>query len=301
MNTLTQIILLAVPTLLGIAGVIAGLLGRKTRLEKQKIAHVRKSRKTASAPAAAKQYTLLAAVSGALALIFGVWCGWVILAHALPDGSYVRTDIVIAENGYQDQRFTADGVVYEALPLTADDVACSEKATAVFTYKTKGFLNGYLTGNYYRIENPKGFDLIWNGIDRLFAPAGEREAILAYYFGEAIDWKYYDYAAVEGAEDPRGIALSDEAKAAMQAYLMLDVESLPTEAVIPEAYETISIAGKSSDGIVLHDLWFVVMEGKVYLELDRTETNDQRIQLTLAALPEEISAPLAKLAEGAGT
>lgn len=298
MNTITQIILLAVPTLLGIAGVIDGLLGRNAQLKKQKTAQVRKSRKTASAPAAAKRYAALAAVSGALALIFGVWCGWVILTHALPDDSYVKTDIVIAENGYQDQRFTADGVVYEALPLTVDDVACSEKATAVFTYKTEGFLNGYLTGNYYRIQNEKGFDLIWNGLDRLFAPADEKDAVLAYYFGEAIDWKRYDYANAEGG-DPDGISVPSEVAAAMQAYLMLDVKSLPTQKLILEEYTTLSIAGRSSDGFVLHDHWFVVAEGIVYVELDRTETNDQRIELTLAALPEEISAPLAKLAEGA--
>ena len=296
MNTLTQIIILAVLALLGIAGVICGLLGRKGELEKQKLAHARKSKKSASTPASAKNYTILAALSAVFALAFGIWGIYIFLFHALPDDSYVKTDIVIAENGYQDQRFTADGVVYEALPLTVDDVACGEQATAVFTYKTKGLLNGYLTGNYYRIQNEKGFDLIWNGLDRLFAPADQKDAVLAYYFGEAIEWIRYDYANAEGG-DPDGVSVSAEVAAAMQAYLMLDVKSLPTQKLILEEHTTLSIAGRSSDGFVLHDHWFVVAEGIVYVELDRTETNDQRIERTLAALPEEISAPLAKLAE----
>ncbi|MBO5779404.1 MAG: hypothetical protein J6R82_07540 [Clostridia bacterium] len=298
MNTVTKLLLLAGLTAIAIVGVILCLVGRKNELEKQKTAHVRKSKKTASAPASAKKYTVWAAVSGAFALLFGIWCGYIFLSYALPDSEYVKTDIVIAENGYQDERFTAGGVVYEALPLTVDDVVCSQKATAVFTYKTKGILNGYLTGNYYRIETDSGFDLIWNGIDRLFAPAKDKEAVLAYYYGEAIDWVTYDYDSAEWDEDAIGTPVSAEVAAAMQAYLLLDVKSLPTEKLILEEYVTVTLGGKSSDGIVLHDHWFIVADGKAYWELDRNKTEDQRTELTLAVLPDEIAAPLLSLAEG---
>lgn len=297
MNILTKIVLLATLAVLGIGGVIGGLVCRKSAVNKQKQSHKRQSKKPMRTSPQVTAFTALAVGSGIWTLIFGIWGGYVVLSHALPDSDYIKTDIVIEENGYQDEQFTANGVVYEALPLSANDLVCKNLATAVFTYKTEGFLNGYLTGNYYRIENEKGFDLVWNGVDRLFAPVSEREAILAYYFDEAIVWKYYDWANAEWDEDPEGVIISQEAAGAMQAYLMLNVDSLPIEKVIPEEYETIAVEGKSSDGIVTYDYWFVVMEGKVYVQLDSATTNDQREELTLAALPDEIGAPLAKLAE----
>lgn len=299
MNLLISIIILTVLTLAGIAGVIGGLIGRKAVLQKQAQGQKRKSKKGSSAQTApgASRFTVLAIGSGLLALIFGIWGGYLFLTHALPRSGYVKTDIVIEEAGYQNERFTANGVVYEALPLNVNEKVCSTLADAVFTYKTPGLLNGYLTGNYYRIENSEGFDLIWNGLDVLFAPVEEKDKILSYYNGEAMEWKYFDYASVEWDEEPQGVALSEEASAAMQAYLKLDKASLPTEKVIPETYTTIAIESYSKDGIVSFDLWFVVWEGKVYLQLDSATTNDQREELTLAALPDEISAPLAKLAE----
>jgi hypothetical protein len=293
------IILLAILAVLGIAGVIGGLIGRKAVLQKQAQGQKRKSKKGSSAKTApgASRFAVLAIGSGILALICGIWSGYLFLSLALPARGYVKTDIVIEEAGYQNERFTANGVVYEALPLTANEDVCSALAKAVFTYKTPGLLNGYLTGNYYRIENSKGFDLIWNGLDVLYAPAEEKEQVLSYYCGEAMDWYYYDYAAAEWDEEAQGVALSEEASAAMQAYLKLDTASLPAEKVIPESYTTIAIEAGSKDGIISFDLWFVVWEGKVYLQLDSATTNDQREELTLVALPDEISAPLAKLAE----
>lgn len=299
MNTVTKIILFAALAALGIAGVTCGLIGRKAATDKQKQSHKRKSKKSPAGQTAprATVFAVLAAVSGIVTLISGGYCGYIVYIHAVPDADYVKTDIVIAENGYQDERFTADGVVYEVLPLPANDLVCEQLATPIFTYKTEGFLNGYLTGNYYSIENSKGFTLVWNGVDNLFAPAEERDAILSYYFGEAMEWNYYDYANADWDADPQGVALSEEAAGAMQAYLTLDTDSLATETVIPEAYETIAIEADSSDGIVAYDFWFVVMEGKVYVQLGSATTEDQREELTLAPLPDEISAPLAKLAE----
>jgi hypothetical protein len=309
MNTLTQIILFTVLALLGIAGVICGLLGRKAALKKRKHSHSRSgshshSNKKSSHKGYSRHrvsrvmlFTVLTAASGTFALIFGLWGGYLFLTHALPASGYVKTDIVIEEAGYQNERFTANGIVYEALPLNVNEEVCSTLADAVFTYKTPGLLNGYLTGNYYRLQNSRNFDLIWNGLDVLFAPVEEKEKILSYYRSEALEWKYFDYASAEWDEEPQGVALSEEASAAMQAYLKLDTASLPTEKVIPESYTTIAIESYSKDGIVSFDLWFVVLEGKVYLQLDSATTNDQREELTLAALPDEISAPLVKLAE----
>ena len=309
MNLLISIIILTVLTLAGIAGVICGLLGRKAALKKRKHSHSRSGSHSQSNKKSSHKghrghrvsrvmlFTVLTVASGVFALVCGIWGGYLFLTHALPGSGYVKTDIVIEEAGYQNERFTADGVVYEALPLNVNEKVCSTLADAVFTYKTPGLLNGYLTGNYYRFQNSQDFDLIWNGLDVLFAPVEEKDKILSYYNGEALEWKYYDYASVEWDEEPQGVALSEEASAAMQAYLKLDKASLPTEKVIPETYTTIAIESYSKDGIVSFDLWFVVWEGKVYLQLDSATTNDQREELTLAALPDEISAPLAKLAE----
>ena len=76
----------------------------------------------------------------------------------MPPSDFVETDIVIEENGYQDARFTADGVVYEVLDFEANDDAYIENP--IFTYKTEGFLNRSQCGNYYKVENPQGFNIV---------------------------------------------------------------------------------------------------------------------------------------------
>ena len=54
------------------------------------------------------------------------------------------------------------------------------------------------------------------------------------------------------------------------------------------------------DGIVIFNHWFVVIEGKTYIHLKSTTTEKDQEEMTLAILPDEISAPLAGLiAEGA--
>ena len=100
MNTLLKIILFALLTVFSVIGVVFCLISRKKELERQKLAHVRKSKKSAPISSRAQTYSFGAAVAGAFALAFGIWGIYIFLFHALPGDGYVKTDIVIAENGY---------------------------------------------------------------------------------------------------------------------------------------------------------------------------------------------------------
>lgn len=252
-------------------------------------------------PPALRNFFLCALLCGLLSLGALGYASYVTYLYAAPPSDYVDTDLWIEEDGYQDQRFTVEGVVYEALPLDCDELVCKEKMTAIFSYETKGFLNGYLTGNYYAIANDYGFDIVWNGIDLLFAPADQVEEILEFYRADPEAWYLLDYEQPDEEGDPAKIALDEGAISAIGAYLELDVSKLETTTAIAEdGYDTVEIWATSRDGIVLINHWFVVIDGKAYVHLSSATTEQNQEKMTLAILPDEISAPLAGLiAEGA--
>lgn len=252
----------------------------------------------AQTPPALQYFALSGVLCGLLSLSALGYGSYLVYIHAAPPSDYVKTDLFIEESGYQDERFTVDGVVYEALLLAPDYDVCRENKTAVFSYKPDGFLNGYLLGNYFAIRNEHGFDLVWNGQDRLFAPAEQAKEITEFYRADPEAWYLLDYEQEDENGDPVKVALSDGAVAAIRAYLELNVSELETATAIAEdGYGTVEVFAQSRDGIVIFNHWFVVIEGKAYIHLKSTTTEKDQEEMTLAVLPDEISAPLAALWE----
>ncbi len=102
------------------------------------------------------------------------------IANTQPPENFVETAIVIEEDGYQDESFTADGVVYEVIDefyVGGDDYL----SNPIFSYKTSGFMNGSQCGNYYKVENEKGFNLVTDDIGLLFCPIDEKEEVIKIY------------------------------------------------------------------------------------------------------------------------
>ncbi|MBQ8382062.1 MAG: hypothetical protein IJX47_02530 [Clostridia bacterium] len=272
----------------------------EAKAERQRLKELRRKDKPAlpstQTPPALRYFAVFAILCGLLSLGALCYGGYLVYIHAAPPSEYVHTDIFIEESGYQDERFTADGVVYEVLPLECDPDVCKERMTAVFSYKPDGFLNGYLSGNYFAIENSYGFDLVWNGLDRLFAPADQVAEIVEFYRADPEAWYLLDYGQTDENGDPGKVALSDGVVTAIRAYLKLDVSKLETTTAIAEdGYDTVELWAQSSDGVVVFDYWFTVIEGKAYIHLKSTTTEQDQEEMTLAILPDEISAPLARL------
>ena len=81
----------------------------------------------------------------------------VINASTMED-EFVETDIEIDEIGYQDERFTSDGVVYESLDFT---LTCEEEVAEVpmFSYREDGLFGMFAGGYYCLVENEHGLTL----------------------------------------------------------------------------------------------------------------------------------------------
>ncbi len=253
---------------------------------------------SAKTPPALRYFAVSGILCGLLSLSALGYGSYLVYIHAAPPSDYVKTDLFIEESGYQNERFTVDGMVYEALLLDPDYYVCMENKTAVFSYKPNGFLNGYLSGNYFAIDNEHGFDMVWNGQDRLFAPADQAEEILKFYRADPEAWHLLDYGQEDENGDPVKVPLPDGAVTALRAYLELNVSELETTTAIAEdGYGTVEVFAQSRDGIVIFNPWFVVIEGKAYIHLKSTTTEKDQEEMTLAILPDEISAPLAALWE----
>lgn len=313
MTLTTKLILLFAAGLLLLAGAILSLwrvmaLRRRVKTAKEERSRLKELRRKdkpilpdTKNPPALRYFVIATLLCGALSLGALGYASYVTYTYAAPPSDFVDTGVWIKESGYQDERFTANGKVYEALPLGCDEDVCKAKKTAVFSYKPDGFLNGYLSGNYFAIANDHGFDIVWNGLDRLFAPADQVEEIVDFYRADPAAWYLLDYEQADEVGDPKKLPLEDSAITAIRAYLELDVAKLKTTTAIAEdGYDTVEIWAASRDGIVIFNHWFVVIEGKTYIHLKSTTTEKDQEEMTLAILSDEISAPLAGLiAEGA--
>ncbi|MBP3392161.1 MAG: hypothetical protein J6L76_05160 [Clostridia bacterium] len=209
---------------------------------------------------------------------------FIVVVNVTPPEDFVETDIVIEENGYQDTRFTADGVVYEVLDL----YVCEEEplSTPIFTYKYKGFFNASQNGNYYQIENEPGFHLVSDSFGCLFAPVEEREQILAYYADWAnLDGYYDDW-------EERTFKISGDEKQVVQNFLNMDIDSLPQQKIAVKDAQEFSIEIICKEGIVfVESCPFVSFNNRVYY-LQETRYLENAVEYTLTELPAETEAVL---------
>lgn len=213
-----------------------------------------------------------------------------IFVNVLPPHDYVDTGIVIAEDGYQSERFTANGTVYEALDMST---CHSNVGEAVFSYKKSGFLNGSQCGNYYRVENPHGFDLVCDRYDNLYCPAENAQKIKAYYDSGSTNW-YMD-----ADRDSTGTSYSENTRVDDELAGMLDYyyeSPLHRQPVIYDRIEesvAVYLYCSSSDNVVLHDIEYLeYSDGRMYVSESTFTTDDGRFMTKVTVLPEELEQKL---------
>lgn len=209
-----------------------------------------------------------------------------VIFHSTPPEGYVETDIVIEEQGYQSQRFTANGVVYETLDVCLRGFGMA--SDAVFTYKVDGFWNASEWGNYFTVENPHGFRLVCDEYGLLFAPQEELDRVKHVYSASAES--VLSCRLESGATRP----LSLDAQKRLLDFLRNDVDRAPVielRIADPRYLEVLQI---STDGLVLLETYqLVAYRDKVYLMQQLSEGDRYR----LVELPLLVMAELSDLLE----
>ena len=211
----------------------------------------------------------------------------IMFMNILPSENYVETAIAIEEDGYQDTRFTAGGVVYEALGLPTYSV--KGLTTPVFSYKTSGFWNGSQCGNYHLVENAQEFQLVCDDNGKLFCPVDDKERIYTYYTDTA-NMCYY-YSNYENWEEM--ILLSEQMQSVLRSFLDKELKTLTKTKIISEEADEFLIQELSKDKLVyITDYRLAVIGDSLYYIYEGNRMDDGKIEYILAEFPEEIAQPL---------
>ncbi len=278
MGVVFGIIFLAVLFLTGLSGIVAGVVGLI----------IMGVRKRADRPFPRFLTVIFAVIlaGGVLTAIIPVVCfGVLVLMNNTPPDDFVETEIVIEEDGYQDTRFTADGVVYEVLDLQLYDTEAA--CNPIFTYKTQGLLNGSQCGNYYDIENSQGFNLVSDARGALFSPVDERERIIEYYTNPQNLCGYYD--DFDGGE----FKLTDGENDIIKGLMTTDLTALPKEEIISDCAVEFSIIVSCNERLIyMESYWFLALDGEIYYVESSTLADNGGFEYTLIELPEEIRGAL---------
>lgn len=226
------------------------------------------------------------------AIIFGligvilplIYFGFILYESATPPDDFVETAIVIEEEGYQDERFTADGVTYLRLPFN-DAVQHGEP---VFAYKEKGWYTASQWGNYYRIENGVGCDLVSNRYSGLFCPEDQYDRVVeAYESAREADSIWF----VQGEQ----VEVSDELRAAFRAVQALEGEGRQL-LLGSESFQVLSVSERSFDGVVLHDsIPLLYTSEGVFLEQIVQSHGNERYSFRALPIPDQWQGILIKL------
>lgn len=284
MGAIATIIVLIVFLFIGLMEIAAGIAGL--------VISVKKAR---SGITAAKVFTAISAVALAIGILFAAipsgFFAFVVITNATPPDDFVETDIVIEEDGYQDTRFTADGVVYETLDLwLCDSTPIGEP---VFTYKEAGFMNRSQWGNYYTVDNDHGFRLVSDSLGLLFCPVENKANAIEYYTDLQNASAYYC-----GYDDTK-VKLSDEECKTVQNFLTVGTDDLEQRELILDEVEEFYIDVTSKDGAVLINSYsFLLFDGKIYYAINYTfDFEDGLTYCTVGVLAEEISDGFFKIHE----
>ena len=202
------------------------------------------------------------------------------IVSCVDEENFVQTDIVIDESGYQDEKFTADGVKYSVLDFTLTYDVDNEP---IFTYKGD-FFNLWDCGNYYAVENEQDFDLVSDGCGTLFCPDSQRDEIIEYYTDSANYNAYYD------DWDESRFKLSKKDKKVARELIDADIESLPEKRIAIEDAEEFSIELESIDELLYVDTYnFLIFNKKLYLVEDWDYDEDDNCVYIMKKLPEDIA------------
>ena len=227
-------------------------------------------------------FAIVLSISIVVAVIPIGFFSFVVIVNSLPPEGFVETEIIIEENGYQDTKFTADGVVYEILDFQVynTDAICNP----VFSYQTSGLLNGSQCGNYYALDNSQGFRLISDHSGHLFVPVEEKEPVVEYYTNVANVRGYYD------DWDEREFKLSDDENAVVQDFLSTDIELLHQEKIVLDDAEKFEIKLICTEGLIhVESHWFLIFNDELYYIFDSDFAEDHGIRYTLIELPTEFA------------
>ena len=268
------VFLLIVGTIGLVAGAIGLIISRKKRKKGKPISKV-----------LTVVFAIVLSISILITLIPIGFFSFIVIVNTMPPDGFVETEVVIDENGYQDTRFTADGVVYEVLDFQVYDAdAISDP---IFTYKTDGFLNGSQCGNYYAINNNQDFNLVSDEFGLLFCPVEEKERVITYYTDISNLDGYYDNW--EGRE----LKLSGDEKKAIQYFWNLDISSLHQEQIVLKDAEEFEIKLVCKENLIyVESHWFLIFNDELYYVHDSDFAEDDGLQYTLIKLPDAVSEPL---------
>ena len=266
------IAILALILLAGVAALVGGIVG---------LCLLR--RKTFSNKGLVIGLLIALIVVGAILLLLPVGVvGYVMWTNFLLDATTPETGITIEEEGYPGYTFTADGVVYEMLPIYSDFDYCFDHSEPVFNYNWSGVLGQNYPGTLYRVENPQNFDLIWDGCDVLYCPTEQVDDVIGYYSSpESIHWTYFSSTmADEDIWDDFDVAEADlEVVMSLPENWCSDIQL----AEVPYDSTALWITANIDDDIVI-DMSFTVAltDTDAYLirreETVATDTMDELIQ-----------------------
>ena len=275
------IAILALILLAGVAALVGGIVG---------LCLLR--RKTFSNKGLVIGLLIALIVVGAILLLLPVGVvGYVMWTNFLLDATTPEIGITIEEAGYPGETFTADGVMYEMLPVYPDFDYCFDHSEPVFGYTWQGVLGQNYSGTLSRVENPQNFDLIWNDCDTMYCTTDQVDEVMAYYSSlEGIQWTYFSSVmADEDIWDDFDVAEADlEAIESLPEIWCSPVEPVKVTHDTTELWITANI----DDDIVI-DMSFTVAltENEAYLvrreETVATDTMDELIQYGIP-LPAEL-------------
>ncbi len=257
-----------IPLILGVVGLIIGAVRKKNGK---------------NTPKAIKPLSIIAIVIGVLIMAIPVaFFGEVFIRNATLREGVTITDIVIEEYGYQDERFTADGVVYVACELYTHLPV--SKADAVFTYKYgDSILDRSQIGNYYSVENPYGFDLVCNRHGQLFCPESQYSAVMKHFDNiEGYRWEVYDTPFSEEASKMLDVFIEDPA--VKGTVITIDYDDA----------ESVIIDKMSPDGLIeIYDEYLycaLIYEDEVYYIRDEDfSVDDEKVTYTIVPMPPVIA------------
>ena len=278
MGALFAVIFLLILLMIGTFGILAGIvgliIGRKRRMVKNPLSK-----------ALTAVFAVILSIGVTITLIPVGFFTFIVMVNSTPPDGFVETEIVIEENGYQDTRFTADGVVYEVLDFEVYDTDAI--SNPVFSYKTDGFLNRSQCGNYYAIDNNQGFNLVSDEFGLLFCPVEERETVITYYMNIANLEGYYD------DWNEREFKLSYQETESVRDFLEMDIDLLYQEQIVLDGAEEFEIKLICNEGLVyVESHWFLILNDVLYYVYDSDFAEDDGLKYTLIKLPNSVSEPL---------
>lgn len=275
MGAIAGIIFFVILLIIGIIGILSGIIGLI-------VCRKRKNENSSFGKILTAVFAVMLCISIGITLLPVGFFSFIILVNTLPPDGFVETDIVIDENGYQDTRFTAYGIVYEVTDYYVSDTEI--EPVPIFTYKTSGFMNGSQCGNYYKLEASGNFDLVCDEYGNVFCPANKKNELIKYYSSPENHTAYYD--------DLSGVRkeLSETDYNALQSFLKNDLNSLKSQSMVADDSEQFVIDITGKDGIICTEShWFVIISAKVYYEKSSFWGENDRVEYDLVELPKGLS------------